>query len=1239
MRVRVYGKNVWGMMACSLVGGVLSFTTLAMDFAHVLKPDGIQLDGEPAGNRVSIRDDGSVFLHGGNASWVKLSWESSFGGAARTLGGMWERTYGDSGWTALSATNRVRGGTMPWYFLVTDGTRTDGYGVRVQPNAFASWKAFPDRLELTLDVRAGVDPVELGSRTLELCRLVSRKGSVGERAFAAGRAFCRMMCPQSRLPKEPVYGYNDWYCAYGNNTATNFLADVRHLVNLMDAQPGPKIVNRPFAVVDDGWQCSRFRGGDPRADGEQWGRSRPKWDMAMDEFARRVKALGARPGLWYRPLYPDAGKGEQPIDPTDPKWARRIRSEMRQFADWGMELVKIDFITYDWNFTWGYELEESPVKKLKKSWRDRTRTTAEVVCGLYRVMREAAGDNMYIIGCNAIDHFAAGLFELQRIGDDTSGKEWERTRKMGPNTMGMRAIQDGIFYSNDGDCVGLVKKGDVPWHLNRQWLDLVSRSGTALFISWKRSLATDPDVARALGMAFRRASMRVPTAEPLDWQDTLRPAKWRFGDGTIGDYDWDVEKLAGSAPDWQAAKPTWPKGRTQEKNLSVGFRASFVWDGAGQPVLRLTGSSVYRAKLNGAFVGHGPARTAGGWFRVDEWPLAATSGVNTIELDVAGYNTHSMQYVDQPAFIQAEVVDGTRVLAATPQAFTARELPRAKTGPVYSRQRGFAVEAWTLGGPEAPALELAATPPVLYLPREVPYPDTSINAAFGLAADGDGRSLYALPAIDTGFVGVRVVCTQPGRLVIQFDEALTNGKLDLFRNGNPSNSWHAMMNRIAWDFLKPGVYDVETFEPYTMKYVRAWMESGTAQISAPHLRRLRNRAALKASFSCSDPLVEKILAAACASFAQNAVDVYTDCPSRERSGWLCDTWFTSHTGAWLTGDCAIEKCYLENFARLGLKDPMPSQFPGNSMLPTWTMWYILQCGEYAARAGKDAESFKRFVKARVEGNVAFLAKSENADGLLEDLPGWVFVEWSHANQLVKGVNYPVNMLWAATLDCVDRLYGRSDLAAKAARVRAKVREQSFDGTWFHDQALREKDGTLKLVPDRTETCQYYAFFFGTATPQTHAALWRMMTEEFGPDLKKHPDIFPSDMFFGRLLRLDLLGKAGRADTVVREIKGYLGRMAEESGTLWEFADGHDSRCHAFTSYAFVLMCRDVLGIAELDHVGRRVVLREPTASLTQCAATLPVADGLVRISWRRTDGKLIREDAVPANWRVITAVP
>src|ERR1039458_682730 len=64
--------------------------------------------------------------------------------------------------------------------------------------------------------------------------------------------------------------------------------------------------------------------------------------------------------------------------------------------------------------------------------------------------------------------------------------------------------------------------------------------------------------------------------------------------------------LAASMPAFVSAKPIWPKGREQEKNLFVGFRAAFKAPAQEKVVLRATGATLYRVFLNGHFLAHGP---------------------------------------------------------------------------------------------------------------------------------------------------------------------------------------------------------------------------------------------------------------------------------------------------------------------------------------------------------------------------------------------------------------------------------------------------------------------------------------------------------------------------------------------------------------------------------------------------------------------------------------------------------
>ena len=135
------------------------------------------------------------------------------------LGDAWERSYGELEWQPLDA-NRE----MPWYFLASDGRTTHGYGVMTQPAAMCAWRAGAESSRAPRPTCAAAEPASGwangGSRS---ATSTSRRGRPGETPFEAARAFCRQMCPAPRLPKEPVYGFNDWYCDYGKNSAESVL--------------------------------------------------------------------------------------------------------------------------------------------------------------------------------------------------------------------------------------------------------------------------------------------------------------------------------------------------------------------------------------------------------------------------------------------------------------------------------------------------------------------------------------------------------------------------------------------------------------------------------------------------------------------------------------------------------------------------------------------------------------------------------------------------------------------------------------------------------------------------------------------------------------------------------------------------------------------------------------------------------------------------------------------------------
>ena len=89
------------------------------------------------------------------------------------------------------------------------------------------------------------------------------------------------------------------------------------------------------------------------------------------------------------------------------------------------------------------------------------------------------------------------------------------------------------------------------------------------------------------------------------------------------------------------AQGVWAKGREKEMNLSLRFEAvTEIAEGAKRVIVRATGCSVFRLRVNGKFAGYGPARGPKGVDRVDEWEVTkfVRAGKNVFEFDVAGYN-------------------------------------------------------------------------------------------------------------------------------------------------------------------------------------------------------------------------------------------------------------------------------------------------------------------------------------------------------------------------------------------------------------------------------------------------------------------------------------------------------------------------------------------------------------------------------------------------------------------------
>ena len=488
---------------------------------------------------------------------ISLRWAHRFAPGVSFLGDTWERSYGDLGWQEDGFLR-----AMPWYFLANRGEQTAGYGVQTGGGGLACWRADREGVTLELDVRSGGRGVELGQRELGVATIVQRLPRVGESPFEAAKALCAALCPAPSAPTAPIIGHNDWYWLYGRNSEALILEATERMVELFpDNSP-----TRPWSVIDDGWQ-ETGSGSLANSNGGPWSASAAAFPD-MESLAQKIRGLGARPGIWLRPLLTktevpaswrlrnprpaDAAAG-QVLDPSVPEVLGLVRADILRLRSWGYEMIKHDYTTFDVAGRWGNEMDSPHPGFTSDGWTfaDRSRTTAEILRTLYATIREAAGNDAMVMGCNTVGHLAAGLVDIQRIGDDTSAFDWDRTRKMGVNTLAFRGVQHESFFAADADCVPI--SPHIPWNLSAAWMNLVAQSGTPLFLSIDPA-ACGKTQQRAIRHAMAEALRGGAVAEPLDWFNNKTPNLWHFsGASRETRFEWDgvtcpPEELAGAVP-------------------------------------------------------------------------------------------------------------------------------------------------------------------------------------------------------------------------------------------------------------------------------------------------------------------------------------------------------------------------------------------------------------------------------------------------------------------------------------------------------------------------------------------------------------------------------------------------------------------------------------------------------------------------------------------------------------------
>lgn len=653
-----------------------------------------------------------------------------------------------------------------------------------------------------------------------------------------------------------------------------------------------------------------------------------------------------------------------------------------------------------------------------------------------------------------------------------------------------------------------------------------------------------------------------------------------------------------------------------------------------QTFMEWVAKDTYNLYINGIFVCYGPARAAKGYARPDRMCLDPylTEESNRIEIYVQSDQTDLLCHTKEHPYFGAEISVGGQVIKDTTGFECYLMQDKLKKVERMSSQRGF-LEIYRLHGNREYKKGIRqekmqdVTPPAL-LWRRVSYAQNRrcpaklirrgdvriqndriwendltallddgykmggyprkdcecilseelLHFSFdeGIEAGGLHGYIYQYPRVLCGKFCIRIRTEYPVSIWVTYDDLLTDGAVQFNREH--------IIHGLKW-MLDPGEYTLYSQEVYTAQYVQivADQDIGLTEVS---MIQIENPDARQPAVSWQDEDLQAIVCASQNTFVQNAYDIYTDCPSRERAGWLCDSYFLGKAEHFFTGKNVVEKNFLENyllyeneiFAHKGIM-PMcyPAHLDRDDYIPNWILWYLIELEDYEKRTGDT--DFIQLHRERIRDILDYFRQCENEFGMLEHMDGWVFVEWSKASDYVEGVNFPTNMLYVRALRAAGNILSDRTLLIKADCLAENIRKMSFDGEVYVDHAIRV-DGRLVLTDHVSELCQIFAAYFGIEPPG--GQFYTDFTERFARIWSKK-DMAPTALFIGGILRLMTLYDLGEYERVLTESKENFLEMAKRTGTIWEFYDESASCNHGFGSILGLLICRSAEAIQKEEN--------------------------------------------------------
>ncbi|WP_417512302.1 family 78 glycoside hydrolase catalytic domain [Microbacterium sp.] len=519
-----------------------------------------------------------------------------------------------------------------------------------------------------------------------------------------------------------------------------------------------------------------------------------------------------------------------------------------------------------------------------------------------------------------------------------------------------------------------------------------------------------------------------------------------------------------------------------------------------------------------------------------------------------------------------------------------------------------------------------------------------------------GKTLVDFGQNLVGFVRLRIRGERGSEVVLRHAEVLEDDELGT-RPLRAAEATDRFILSGSDDVFEPTL----TFHGFRYVEVSGWPgevdhDALTAIVVASDLRPI-------GTFSCSDPLLNRLHENVRWGMRGNFLSVPTDCPQRdERLGWTGDLAVFASTAAYL---CDVDDFLCDWLTDMELERSATPEHTVPVVVPNVMKYLDTGFPEPGATAvWGDAAAWVPWALWRAYGNEDSLrtayplmaaharsvARALSPTGLWDT--GFQFGDWldpdapaddpgrskADTGVVATASAFRTASILAHAAEALGDLAGASEFAAMRERVGAAFRTHYVDGSG--------------VILSDSATVYALAIVFGILEgPEADSAGDRLA------ELVRAADYRVSTGFAGTPFILDALSDTGHLDEAYgllleREMPSWLYPVTMGATTIWErwdsmLPDGtiNPGEMTSFNHYAFGAvadwMHRRIGGIEPLEPGYRRILIApQPGGDLTWADASLQTPHGLVRVRWDADDAAgLTAEVTVPEGTEAVLRLP